>query len=237
VGNPRFRSTGVALVTIGPMTIPSRDEACLLLLDFKPSRRLVRHMTAVAEIAAFLAERTERRGIPVDRRLVENAALLHDIDKAYPRGDEAHGEAGARWLAEHGHPELSEAVALHSVSRLGDDGQYAAFAAGASREARIVAYADKRAAQRLAPMDRRFVRWERRHPEMTASMVRARERALLLEQQVCQEAGVAPEAVRRLRWVSAAMARARRQRDAATPDPPPRPRPAAARRIPSSAAP
>jgi putative nucleotidyltransferase with HDIG domain len=198
------------------MTVPSRDEACLLLLALKPSPRLLRHMTAVAEVAAFLADRTERRGIPVDRRLVESAALLHDIDKSYPRGNEAHGEAGARWLAEHGYPELSDAVAWHPVSRLGDDARYAAFVAGVSRETRIVAYADKRAAQRLEPMSRRFLRWQGRHPELTPSLARARARAEVLEREVCEAAGIAPQDVRRLRWVRAGMARARVQKHAAT---------------------
>lgn len=201
------------------MTVPSRVEACVLLLELKPSPRLVRHATAVAEIAAFLAWRTEGRGIPIDRRLVESAALLHDIDKAIPRRGQPHGEAGARWLAEHGYPELSEAVASHPVSRLGDDTRYAAFASSTSRETRIVAYADKCAAQRLEPMNRRFLRWERRHPELDASLARARERALALEREVCDAAGVAPEAVRRLRWVRAAMTRAERQQRRGEPGP------------------
>jgi hypothetical protein len=176
-------------------------------------------MTAVAEIAAFLAERTERRGIRVDRRLVESAALLHDADKAYPRGSEAHGDAGARWLAEHGYPELSEAVGAHPVSRLGDDARYAEFITNASRETQIVAYADKRAAQRLEPMRRRFLRWEGRHPELAGSLARALERAEALEHEVCEGAGIAPPAVRRLRWVSAAMARARVEQRRAGSDP------------------
>jgi len=193
-------------------------------------------MTAVAEIAAFLAERTASRGIPVDRRLVESAALLHDIDKAYSRGNEAHGEAGARWLAKHRYPELSEAVAFHPVSSLGDDARYAAFTARASRETRIVAYADKRAAQRLGPMSRRFLRWERRHPELKASLARARERAEALEREVCEAAGISPQAVRRLRWVATAMARARSRNRKAGPDPARARRQAAAGRLPSRAA-
>ena len=67
--------------------IPSRTEAAAVLLDLSPSPRLLRHATAVAEVAAFLAEHIERRGLPVDRRLVESAALLHDLDKALPRND------------------------------------------------------------------------------------------------------------------------------------------------------
>jgi hypothetical protein len=88
------------------------------------------------------------------------------------------------------------------------------FAQGASRETRIVAYADKRAAQRLQPMNQRFLRWERRHPELDTALLRARERALVLEREVCEAAGVGPDAVRRLRWVAPAMARARSRKRA-----------------------
>jgi len=193
--------------------IPSRTEAAAVLLDLSPSARLVRHATAVAEVAAFLAERIERCGLPVDRRLVESAALLHDMDKALPRDDPyralGHGRAGARWLSEHGYPELAPAVADHPVVRLSDVG-YPEWAATAPIEDRIVAYADKRAAQRLGHLDVRFARWYERHPEYLDALRLARTRAELLENEVCAAAGVEPGEVGRLRWVSAALDRAGR---------------------------
>jgi hypothetical protein len=73
-------------------------------------------------------------------------------------------------------------------------------------EARIVAYADKRAAQRVQPMSARFARWRRRHPDDLAFLELAWGRALELERQVCAAAGVAPAGVRRLRWTGRALA-------------------------------
>lgn len=154
----------------------------------------------------------------LDRRLVEAAALLHDVDKAMPRsdrGDGPHGEAGARWLAGHGHPELAEAVALHPVTLLADPAG-AARARSASLEARIVAYADKRAGQRLQPMARRFARWRRRHPHShpgawsPAVAATAWDQASDLERAICALAGCRPDEVRRLRWTAAAFEAARR---------------------------
>jgi hypothetical protein len=58
-------------------------------------------------------------------------------------------------------------------------------------------------------MSRRFLRWQGRHPELAPSLARARERAEVLEREVCDEAGLAPRDVHRLRWVDAAMTRAR----------------------------
>ena len=81
-------------------------------------------------------------------------------------------------------------------------------------EVRIVAYADKRAAQHLAPMEARFARWRRKYPPGSDRVVRrsrgapwteaafelAEERARELEQAVCAAAGVTPAQVERLRW-------------------------------------
>lgn len=140
---------------------------------------------------------------------METAALLHDLDKALPADHElrplGHGHAGARWLTEHGYSELAPAVANHPVTRLGD-ASHSTLEAFATREERIVAYADKRAAQRLGSMDKRFARWRRRHPEQGARLTLARERADRLERDVCDAAGIEPGKVSRLSWVKAAMA-------------------------------
>jgi hypothetical protein len=95
----------------------------------------------------------------------------------------------------------------HPVTRLAEDG-YPRWHATASREARIVAYADKRAGQRLEPMAGRFASWRRRYPGGwdVATERRVRERALELEADVCAMAGVRPEDVRRLRWSRRALA-------------------------------
>src|SRR5205809_1046748 len=147
------------------MTVPRRVEAASLLLSLDPPPWFVRHSRAVAEVAASLAARIEARGIPVDRALVEAAALLHDADKALPADDPAHalrhGDGSAAWLTRAGHPELARAVANHPVTRLADAEAYRRWAAFATREERIVAYADKRATQRLVSLDARFARWRR----------------------------------------------------------------------------
>lgn len=205
--------------------MPGRVEAASLLDSLDPPVWFVRHARAVAEVAAWLAARIDARGAAVDRRLVEAAALLHDVDKALPIGDPAralpHGEGSAVWLTRLGHVELARLVAGHPVTRLLDGEAYRRWAAFASREERIVAYADKRAGQRLESMDARFESWRRRYGEPAADgrdaardddawrMVRAR--ADRLEADVCRAAGVAPWEVRRLAWTGDALRSARRQ--------------------------
>jgi hypothetical protein len=188
-----------------------------LLLSLDPPVWFLHHAQAVAEIAAWLAARTAIAApqVFIDTRLVEAAALLHDADKLLPRDDVArrlpHGEGSAAWLARCGHPELGPAVAAHPVTRLIDAYCHERWAATASPEERIVAYADKRAGQRLEPMAGRFASWERRYPAGWSpdEAVAARRRAQELETGVCRAAGVDPGEVRRLPWTGAALRAAR----------------------------
>ena len=207
--------------------MPGRVDAASLLLSLDPPPWFVRHARAVAEVAGWLAARIDERGTLVDRHLVESAALLHDADKALGVDDPArglpHGDGSAAWLIRLGHPELARAVAGHPVTRLLDGERYRQWAAFASPEERIVAYADKRAGQRLEPMDARFASWSRRYPRLEtatgmvgwgdAEMRAVRSRAARLESDVCRAAGVAPANVRRLAWTGPAL---RAAREAAT---------------------
>jgi hypothetical protein len=160
--------------------------------------------------------------VPVDRPVVEAAALLHDVDKIVPPDDRArqlrHGEGSADWLARQGHPELGRAVANHPVTKLVDGEAFGRWAAFASREERVVAYADKRAGQRLESMDERFASWSRRYPDGPGSeetpwsgdLARdVRARAARLEAEVCRAADIAPGDVGREPWTAKALQAAR----------------------------
>lgn len=193
------------------MTVPRRVAAAALLSSLDPPPWFLAHARAVAEVAAFLAARIARAGIAVDRGLVEAAALLHDVDKVIPADDPArtlpHGIGSARWLAAQGHPELARPVASHPVTRLTDEDAFRRWAAFASREERIVAYADKRAGQRLESMDARFASWRRRYPDGwdEATWRAVRSRADRLETDVCRAAEIAPADVARLPWTGPAL--------------------------------
>jgi len=202
------------------MTVPGRIEAAALLLSLDPPPWFLRHARAVAEIAGWLGARATDAGVPVDRRLVESAALLHDVDKivgaAGAGAGEPHGDGSAAWLTARGHAELAPAVAWHPVTRLADGDAFAAWLAWAGPEARIVAYADKRAGQRLESMDDRFASWQRRYPPRDdetgwdrAALAAIRGRAALLEADVCALTATAAAEVGRLRWTGPAIRRAR----------------------------
>lgn len=198
------------------MAVPGRVEAAALLLSLDPPPWFLRHARAVAEVAGWLAARVDEAGHHPDRALVESAALLHDVDKLDPPGGLAtrldHGDGSAAWLAARGLTALGSAVAAHPVTRLADGPAFDRWLVTAPVEDRIVAYADKRAGQRLESMDRRFGAWVRRYPPDAASLgwsptaVEAiRERAARLERDVCAIAGVLPDDVRRLAWTGRAL--------------------------------
>jgi len=193
------------------MAVPTRSEALSLLMSTAPSPRLLQHMTVVAEVASFLAYRATRAGVVVDRRLVETAALLHDIDKTLPPQHPlralGHGKAGAAWLSEAGHPELARTLVAHPVTRL-TDADAAAWVSQGPLEERIVTYADKRGTQRVVSLEQRFDRWRRKHPEYRDKLDRAFAMACRLEVGLCDTIGIEVTDVERLRWVEDAVARA-----------------------------
>lgn len=196
------------------MAVPTRTEALRLLLSVSPSSRLLRHVTVTAEVAAFLARRARKAGLTVDRRAVETAALLHDIDKALPHNHQlrelGHGHAGAVLVSDAGHPELARAIAVHPVVRLTDATAADWVRTGPLLE-RLVTYADKRATQRVVSLDKRFTRWYRKHPQHRVRLEAAHEAARELERHICLELEIRATDVERSRWVADALKRARAQ--------------------------
>jgi putative nucleotidyltransferase with HDIG domain len=189
------------------MSIPSRLEAAAIVSGLEPNERLLRHSTAVAEVAAFLCAAMARRGVAVDCSLVEAAALLHDLDKALPEDEPlralGHGHAGAEWLRRRGLSELAKAVACHPVMEMGSAESFEAWAVRAGLEGQVVTYADKRARQDLLTLDERFAKWHANYPD-SPKLDLAHERARRLEREMCELAGLRPENVQRLNWVAEA---------------------------------
>lgn len=190
------------------MSVPSRVQAAAIVSRLAPSERLLRHSTAVAEIAAFLCSAMARRGLTIDSTMIETAAFLHDVDKMLPKEDPlrklGHGAAGAEWVRQQGHAELADAIALHPVMALAGAPSYDDWADRAGFEGRVVAYSDKRARQELISLDERFSEWHARYPESEPLRV-AHDRARRLEKVICALAGLRPADVGREPWVAEAM--------------------------------
>jgi putative nucleotidyltransferase with HDIG domain len=147
---------------------------------------IVIHSTGVARVAAEAARLVAAAGVPVDVRLVEVAALLHDIDKPETRaGGGRHGEVAAERLIEMGYPELAAPVASHPVTCLLDD---RCFPRGWPSV--LVSVADRHVAQAFLTIDERIDDMQQRHPEYAEDLDAARRPAHALEVELAEAAGI-----------------------------------------------
>ncbi len=190
------------------MSVPTRDEAAAILNGLIQKQKLINHLSAAAEVCAFMCAALQKNGVEVNSDLAEGATLLHDIDKGFRLDDPyralGHGAGGAQWLIDHGHAELAPAVRDHPVTVIASAESYKAWAATQSLEAKLVAFADKRALQDIVGLEERFERWFRRYPDSPTEPI-AYERYQKLERDLCEMADVAPNKVKRLPWVDAAL--------------------------------
>ena len=178
------------------MVVPGRDQAMQLLGSQGLPEGIVTHSRGVARVAAEAARLVNAAGIPVNVRLVEVAALLHDIDKLETRdGAGQHGQVAAERLTEMGYAELAAPVASHPVTCLLDD---ACFPRGWPSV--LVAVADRHVAQEFMTVDQRIDDMQTRHPEYVQSLEAARRPAHALETELAETAGLTPdELIARLR--------------------------------------
>jgi putative nucleotidyltransferase with HDIG domain len=169
------------------MAIPSRDDAERILAAYHLPDAIVAHSRGVAAVAGEAARLLVANGVAVDPDLATMAGLLHDIDKLVTRRTgEEHGAVAAGWLAEMGHPELSDAVAAHPVLRLLDLAR-----APRSWEAKVVHLADRYVNRRFMTIDQRLDDQAERYPRFRATLERARVPAHALEAEVAAAAGLA----------------------------------------------
>jgi len=75
------------------MTLPTRTDAIRFLSKIGCPKSVIDHCIVVSNLAAAIAKACERRGIPVDVKLVEIASLLHDAGRSVTH-DVRHGVLG-----------------------------------------------------------------------------------------------------------------------------------------------
>lgn len=106
-----------ALSLLAPASVPSSPLtpalAEALLQAAAPGEQVEAHCRTVAAEALRIAEALP---LPLDRELLESAALLHDI----ARGESDHARLGAAWLRELGYERAAEAVELHHDRESGE---------------------------------------------------------------------------------------------------------------------
>ena len=186
------------------MAVPDRYTARRLLEKAGLPDGIMVHSEGVARVAVAAAGLVAESGIPIDSRLVEAAALLHDIDKLEIRqtGGE-HGIIGARRLEAAGYAELAMPVASHPITSLLHDERFPI-----GWPSVLVSVADRHVAQDFMTVDERLDDMKARHPQHAAQIDAARRPAHALEAQVAEAVGLdVDDLVERLRAAFAAAPR------------------------------
>lgn len=153
--------------------------------DFPQQKR--RHTHAVLSVARTLLDALEARGIRADRRLVEAAVMLHDIDKNVVKlPGERHPDASVRVVRAAGFTELERIIARHPLHMILSPSD-----APSTLEERIVFLADKMAKYEPIGVDARFALWRAEDlPEEGRRQLEASyPRVLSLAAEVCALAG------------------------------------------------
>jgi len=106
------------------INIPTYTE-CIKLLDKYASNkeilsRVKEHSFVVTKIVKFLAEKLNEAGENINVELVENAALLHDIEKTNAIENPLinHGNSGEQTLKKEGFPEIGVIVGKHLKEKI-----------------------------------------------------------------------------------------------------------------------
>jgi len=149
----------------GAEIIPDRQECLKLMERYGMLENIVAHSLEVARVALFLCAELNRRGQKIDSRLVEAAALLHDIAKTEClRTKEDHTKAGCRLLREIGYGKVGEIVAQH-VWLTGERNPAAVC------EEEVVNYADKRVRHdQIVSLEERFQDLKSRYAKSDGSI-------------------------------------------------------------------
>ncbi len=109
-GNIYLSSRGSTPEVVQGKAIPSISECLNLLTDtFKADEGLIRHSMKVAQTALRLGRALKRRGFDLDLKLIEAAALLHDIARGMPD----HARVAAEFLRRLRYPEVAKVVEAH----------------------------------------------------------------------------------------------------------------------------
>ena len=116
--------------------IPTREECLKILQDSNVPSNIIAHSKQVCNVALKIADLLERKGIKINRNLVQAGALLHDVKKLSPND---HVIEGFELIKSLGYPEVAEVLKKHGLYHL-DKEEFLP----KTWEEKIVFYADKR---------------------------------------------------------------------------------------------
>ncbi len=156
------------------------------------------HSFSVARLCIWFATRLMQAdpSQSIDIRLLQAAALTHDVDAMAPKNEgERHPDAAVRILREHGFDEVADLVRTHPLHAILDQK-----IAPKTLEQKLLYLSDKMVTQSILTVDERFALW--RGENLPASAMRELDAAYpkvkALEKEICALVSAVPEDVAQL---------------------------------------
>ncbi len=131
--------------------IPTEDEAKKLWDKYKLPKEKRVHVTLVVQVAMDFAKK-----IPVNKKLLLAAALLHDIDKAV--SGRKHPDTAVQILREEEYGEVADVVVTHPLHAILDPA-----ISPKTWEQKLLYLADKMVKYDIVGVDERFRLWNEEH--------------------------------------------------------------------------
>lgn len=175
--------------------IPSYDQIQTLWNTYNLPQNKQKHCRCVAQTAVWFARQLVKQNpkLSIDIRLLEAAALVHDIDKmAQKKSYEHHPDAAVRILRESGYDEVADLVRTHPLHAILDQRM-----TPKTWEQKLLYLADKMVKQTIITVDERFALWRKEDLPEQALMVMnaAYPKVKTLEKEICTAVHVLPRDV------------------------------------------
>lgn len=136
-------------------------KTCLVLLEkHGVPQNIVEHSLKVKEVAMYLSRKLQSAGTHVNLGIVNDASLLHDIDKHRTLNDiKNHGKLSEKILLEEGiSQEIASCARKHHLSNILEEKPFDTI------EEKIIYYADKRVVHdNIVSLDERFTYLKKRY--------------------------------------------------------------------------
>ena len=170
-------------------------KTCLALLEkHRVPKNIVDHSLKVHEIAMYLSRQLQIAGTHVNLGLVNDASLLHDIDKHRTlNNDENHGVLGEKILLEEGiSDEIAACVRKHHLNQILEEKPFDTI------EEKIVYYADKRVVHdKIVSLDERFIYLKKRYGNINEKVlqviIKAESKVKELENEIFENLKISKE--------------------------------------------
>ncbi len=90
--------------------IPNREECFTLLKEYNTPEHVIRHCTAVCDVALLIANRLNQKGYNINIELLQACCLLHDIARVY----DEHETVGSIYLSKIGYNNIAHIIIKHT---------------------------------------------------------------------------------------------------------------------------